>query len=334
MVTQSRLEVGAPRLVPGRAHARLCLMYCMYCMFCIDLWAGFGQESGMSVAACYPLGLCCAAAGVHAQSGRVTRHPYLSLLLVGVFALGLAAASEASAAAETNTPAPAAAPVEPVTAQELARVYLQLQEQLRATQLAIEQVRLETKAAAAQNAEALSKGLQAFQDGFATQRARDWGVMQRSNRIMLVVVGALAAMSFLTMLIMTYFQWRMSRGLAEISAALPAVLGLGTGPEAAAFVPAGSADLHLSETSAASEGLRGGAGPGPHMAQRRFGELNLPPGSRVLLEGGTMLQRPRIRALRTAVIVGLICAAVVALVLYLVTYQKLGFGHLRAVLKI
>ena len=49
-----------------------------------------------------------------------------------------------------------------------------------------------------------------------------------------------------------------------------------------------------------------------------------------MLRAGATLSR----ALRTAVIVGLICAAVVALVLYLVTYQKLGFGHLRAVLKI
>ena len=67
---------------------------------------------------------------------------------------------------------------------------------LRATQLAIEQNRLETKAAAIQNAEALSKGLQAIQQAFAAQRAQDLEAMQRSNKVMLIVVGIFGAMVF------------------------------------------------------------------------------------------------------------------------------------------
>src|SRR5208282_2344667 len=106
------------------------------------------------------------------------------------------------------------------------------------TQLVIEQNREEIKAAAAQSAETLSKALEGIQESFAAQRARVLEAMQQSNKLMRVVVGTFAAMGFLTLLMMSYFQWRMSKGLAEISAAVPAALGLGAGSAAGALGPA------------------------------------------------------------------------------------------------
>ncbi len=288
----------------------------------------------MSVTASYPLGLCGAVAGMHSLSGRVNGHRCSLVCMVVVCALVLAAVAGVSLAEQATPAPPATNQVEQVSAQELLRVYQQLQEQLRTTQAAIEQARQEARTAAAQNAEALAKGLQAVQEGFVTQRAQDWAAMQRSNQIMLMIVGAFAVLSFLTMLILTYFQWRMSKGLADISAALPTALGLRAVPEMAALGPAESSGLHLSEGTGPTNGVPDGAAPNPHAAATRARELNLPAGSRLFLDDGAGSPRPRIKALRTAVIVGLICAAVLALVFYIVTCEKLGFGPLRAVLKI
>ena len=61
----------------------------------------------------------------------------------------------------------------------------------------------------------------------------------------------------------------------------------------------------------------------PHEVPNRAAELRLFP------DPVTSLRRRRIRPLRTAVIVGLICAAALALLFYVVTYRKLGFGYLH-----
>src|SRR5204863_6106293 len=101
------------------------------------------------------------------------------------------------------------------------RTYLQLQEQLHATQLAIERNRKEADLAAAQATEALSSRLQAIEQSLLTQRARELEAMQSSNKVMLTVAGAFAAMGFVAMLLMAYFQWRTVNRLAELSASLP-----------------------------------------------------------------------------------------------------------------
>jgi hypothetical protein len=283
----------------------------------------------MSVTASHRLRICCAVTGIRSPAGLVYHRPRLLLRVFVACALVLATASRQSLG-EQNSPPPATNQAEQVSSQEMLRVYLQLQEQLRATQLAIEQARQETKAAAVQNAEALSKGLQTVQEGFAVQRAQDWAAMQRSNRTMLIMVGAFAAMSFLTMLIMTYFQWRMGRGLAEISAALPAALGLGAGAAVPALGRGKPSVLPLSDAAEALENQLDGPEPSPKPASKGREGLNLPPGSQHFLNTAATFIEPRVRAFRTAVIVGVLCAAALAFVLYLITYRNLGFGLLPA----
>ena len=107
------------------------------------------------------------------------------------------AASWESLGAESNPPPAAASQIQGTNSQEVVQLYLQLQEQLRVTQLAIDQTRQETKEAVAQTAEALSKALQTMQETFAAQRARDWEAMQKSNNAMLIVAGTFAAIGFL-----------------------------------------------------------------------------------------------------------------------------------------
>ena len=141
-----------------------------------------------------------------------------------------------SLAAEPAAPAVPPAKVEETNSQDTLRSYLQLQEQLHATQLAIERTRKEADEAAAENARMLASRLQAIEQALAAQRAQELQAMQSSNKVMLIVAGVFAALGFVAMLFMAYFQWRTVNRLAELSAALPAQ-GLGTGPAVAALGP-------------------------------------------------------------------------------------------------
>jgi tetratricopeptide (TPR) repeat protein len=124
--------------------------------------------------------------------------------------------------------------------QELLRTYLQLQEQVHATRLAIESVGAEAKQAAAQNAEELGVRLHALEQAVAAQRAKELEAMQSSNRNMLYVAGAFASIGCVAMLLMGYYQWRTVNRLAELSAGIPAgAMALG-GMRPIAAIGAGS----------------------------------------------------------------------------------------------
>ena len=126
-------------------------------------------------------------------------------------------------------------------AQETLRSWLQVQEQLHATQLAIERNRQETDSAAARSAEALGNRLKGIEQALGAQRAQELEAMQSSNRVMLIVAGSFASLGLLAMLLTAYFQWRTVSRLAEISASLPLGHALGAGPAMAAL---GAGDGH------------------------------------------------------------------------------------------
>jgi len=201
----------------------------------------------MSVIAAYALRMSSAGGGVGGKC-RLTKHRRAPLIRAFLaLAIVLSQASWICLAAENSLPLSAAGPLETTNFQDLVRSYIQLQEQLHATQLAIEQNRQETRAAADQNAETLAKGLQSMQEVSSAERARELEAMQsssqamqRSNRVILIVVGTFVVMGLLTMLVMTYFQWRTSRSLAAISAAWPVAPGLGPGSAVPALGPGDS----------------------------------------------------------------------------------------------
>jgi tetratricopeptide (TPR) repeat protein len=177
------------------------------------------------------------------------------LALLALLLVSLAALAAESAPTVTNAPR-----TEETNSQEMLRTYLQLQEQLHATQLAIDQNRQETRAAAEQTAVALADRLKAIEESLRAQRARELEAMQSSNRIMFVVGVTFAAIGFLVVLCMAYFQWRAVNRLAEISAALPALRGLGVGHALAAL---GQGDASLLS-----------AGPAEQSSQRLLGALD------------------------------------------------------------
>ena len=159
------------------------------------------------------------------------------------FSLSLAVcAPEAVALAETNgmaLPGPAALPEEISSSNEMLRAYLQLQEQIHATQLAIDQTRQESMDAAARNAEALSNRLELIEQFLIASRARELETVQSTNRAMLIIAGAFVGIGLLALVLTAYLHWRAVHRLADLAAALAP--GRGLSPLAAL----GGGDNHL-----------------------------------------------------------------------------------------
>ena len=191
----------------------------------------------MSVDASYASRLSGATSGIRSKCRLAKIYLVWIIRLVVVSPLVLFAASWEGVGAESNPPPAAASQIQGTNSQEIVQAYLQLQEQLRVTQLAIGQNRQETKEAVAQTAEALAKALQTMQETFTAERARDWKAMQRSNSAVLIVAGTFAAIGLLAMLLMTYFQWRTSRSLTGISTAWDVSRGSGAASDVAALGP-------------------------------------------------------------------------------------------------
>src|SRR5277367_5062339 len=109
--------------------------------------------------------------------------------------------------------------------QETLRSVLRLQEQLSATQLAIERGQQEADAAATRRAEALEGRLNGIEQNIAAQRSKELEAIQSYNKIMLIVACVFGGLGCLAMLLTAYFQWRTVNRLTEISSALPALSG-------------------------------------------------------------------------------------------------------------
>jgi len=182
---------------------------------------------------------------------------------------------------ETNTPPALSSRPDETNAQETLRAYLLLQEQLHQTQLAIEQNRKESREASLQNAEVLTERLKAIEQALSAQRSRELDAMQNSNRVMLTVAGIVAAVGFVAMLLMAYLQWRTVHGLAEISAAMPAVRALGSGSGVGALGPGDAPMITVGPAAQSSMRLLGAM----ERLEKRIGELEH--GSATALEGAT-----------------------------------------------
>jgi len=114
-------------------------------------------------------------------------------------------------AADTNAPTAA-------TRDEMASNFLQIQEQIHATQLALEhnqQAALET---AQSNATVLAARLQSLEQSVAQQRTSDADASRKTQQLTLFMAGAFGLAGLGIMLLMVYFQWRAFTQLAQISA--------------------------------------------------------------------------------------------------------------------
>ena len=105
----------------------------------------------------------------------------------------------------------------------VANTFLQIQEQIHATQLAIEQGQQDAANAAKGNADALATRLQALELSVATQHGADAEAARQTQRLTLFLAGAFGLAGLGIMLLMVYFQWRAFTQLAELSAQQHAV---------------------------------------------------------------------------------------------------------------
>lgn len=110
-------------------------------------------------------------------------------------------------AADTNLPAT-------ITRDEVTDNYLRIQEQIHATQIAIEQDQKTALEASQSNALALAQRLQSLEQTVAIQRASDF----KTQQLTLLMTGAFGLLGLGVLLLMVYFQWRAFTHLAQISA--------------------------------------------------------------------------------------------------------------------
>lgn len=123
-------------------------------------------------------------------------------------------------------------------AQQSLRAYLQLQEQLHAALLAIEQARKDADAAAERNSQSIEQAreeaeaearrntdliggrLKLIEQTLTNQRDREIETMQKSNRFMLTMAAVVGGIGFIGMLFTAFCFWRALTRVAQITSSL------------------------------------------------------------------------------------------------------------------
>jgi tetratricopeptide (TPR) repeat protein len=142
----------------------------------------------------------------------------------------LAADTNAAPEADGKTAEPSV-----VIAQDFLRSYLQTQEQLHDTQMAIEQIRQESIAASASNSAAMEERLRSMEKTIANDRLEQLGGIAHLDRTVLIAASVFAFIGFLALFLAAYLQWtavnrlsaaHSSQGLATGEALLPSARAL------------------------------------------------------------------------------------------------------------
>lgn len=115
----------------------------------------------------------------------------------------------------------------PQTNTDMAVAYLQIQAQLRDTQMAFASNRLETAAALARNEDDMAARIQLLAQAIADQRASDAESGRKTQQWTLALAGA-GLLGLLAMLLMVYLQLRAATRLVELAVSSPA-LNFGNG---------------------------------------------------------------------------------------------------------
>jgi len=139
---------------------------------------------------------------------------FLTICLVAFFAIQNFAAETNSIS--TNTDA-------------VADGLVQLQAQLHAAQLQIEQSREENSALAQSNSDAMNARIAQLEQAISTQRAGDAEVARRTQQLTLYLIGSFGFAGLLILFLMGYFQWRAFSQLAQISSHHAALLAANDG---------------------------------------------------------------------------------------------------------
>ena len=118
--------------------------------------------------------------------------------------------------------------------------YLQIQEQLHDTQMAIERNRLQAEAAAKRSADDMAVRIEALQQVVTAQRANEVEMMQKMQQFMLILAGVFGTVGLLIVLLMAYLQWRTVARLVELSSLRPPEYAMGSGHVVSPALAAGA----------------------------------------------------------------------------------------------
>jgi len=140
-------------------------------------------------------------------------------------------------AAETNTPT-GADTVGPSTVS----AYLQVQEELHNTQLAIEHNRQQAEAVAKRNADDMAARIEALQQIVANQRASEIEATQKTQQFTLILAGVFGTIGLLIVLMMAFLQWRTISRFVELSSLRAPELTFGTARNPASLLAGASVE--------------------------------------------------------------------------------------------
>ena len=115
------------------------------------------------------------------------------------------------------------------TAEGSSNAYVQIQEQLYATQLAIESNRQEAAAEVKRNSDEMAARIQLLEQTIAAQRAHEGEATQKAQRFTLILAGTFGVVGLAAMLLMAFLQWRAVTRLVELSTIHSPALALGSG---------------------------------------------------------------------------------------------------------
>ncbi len=132
------------------------------------------------------------------------------------------ARSAETAPTSNATTATAPKPEDP-NSQDTLRSILKLQEQLSATQLAIERSQEEADAAAIRRAEAVDGRLRSIEQSMSAQRSKELETIQNATKIMINVASVFGGLGCVAMLLTVFFQWRTVNRLTELASSMHAL---------------------------------------------------------------------------------------------------------------
>jgi tetratricopeptide (TPR) repeat protein len=115
------------------------------------------------------------------------------------------------------------------TAEGSSNAYVQIQEQLYATQLAIESNRQEASAEAKHNTEEMARRIQLLGQAIIAQRASETEATKKAQRFTLILAGTCGAVGLAAMLLMAFLQWRAVMRPVELSSIHSPATALGSG---------------------------------------------------------------------------------------------------------
>ncbi len=143
---------------------------------------------------------------------------YQNLLIAFI----LSACSAGALAVETNSTATS-------LPMDAANGFLQIQQQLHDTQLAIERNRQQVEAETRRNAEDMTARIEALQQIVATQRQGEVTAMQKTQQLILILGGTFGAMGLVVLLVVAYLQWRAVSRLVALFSMHPAEFAMDHG---------------------------------------------------------------------------------------------------------